>query len=135
MRVERTQDLNITFYPEDVAQLKNRVTLNSLTDKGLEIKVKLGETERNRWFEVREVATIQDNLPFTDYEIFENHLETEKLVHGYNVILREDLFYKWAKKTEENPNSGNVTNPFWGRGIQFRLSIDRIHIMYRPTNL
>ncbi|HLC78440.1 MAG TPA: hypothetical protein VJH92_04910 [Candidatus Nanoarchaeia archaeon] len=134
MRVEKTEDLNITFYRKDVEQLKNKKILDSTTNQGLGIKIKVGKTERDKWIDVREVATIQEMLPFTDYEIFEHHLNAEKLVHGYNIILREDLFYQWTKEAEENPHA-EITNPFWARGLQFKIQIDRIHIMYRPSVL
>jgi hypothetical protein len=135
MRVQKTYDLDIDFCKKDIQQLKDGKTLSLTIDSGLEIRASIGKTDRNKSFDVRKIATVQNPLPFNDYELFEFRLEPKEWIHGYRVILREDLFLKWVKETEEKPNSENVTNPFWGRGIQFSLPLDRIHICYYPTLL
>lgn len=135
MYVKKTSDLNLTFYKKDISKLRSGQAIIGKTGE-LEIKVKVDRTDRNQWFECRRVATIQEVLPFSEYDLFLFGIEKIKYIHGYNISLKRDLFDRWVDDEEKEPNSESVTNPFWGRGIQFGISeIDRIHIMYDPTVL
>jgi len=135
MRARKKYDLDINFYDKDIHKLEKGETLLSITDEGLEMRVNVGQTERKRRFDVRKHATIQEVLPFSDYELFMLKLGTTEWIHGYNVTLRKDLFDKWISEARKSPLNENEHNPFWGRGVQFGLPIDRIHILYNPTLL
>ena len=130
-------DLNISFNNSDIEELlsKERLTL-SIPNRSQKrifppiVPVTIKVTKQERALEIRELARCQLLFPFEDKDYPLNQRELIQIV-GYEITLDRTKLKEHIEIVRKNICSEDC--PFWGRGIQYYVHLDRIHIHYNPT--
>jgi len=128
--------LDIEVFTSDLDEFFDKKVLYALTDDPNQylIRVLLDENDESD-FVVNERAISQLRFPWDSYgkdlpffakvEPFEG----DSMILGYDLFLNEPTFRKYVEECESY-GCREVTEPFWGRGLQFNCHLDRIHLVF-----
>ena len=115
--IDGSLDLNIRILKEDLPELLEGKTISpSLqTSDGRKITLSLRVGRIKRAMELEELPKNAERSQ----------------VRSYDIILDREKFEKHVSEVERNPTTEDA--PFWARGIQYHVRLDRIQIHYVPV--